>query len=220
MGKVLIIKGADFSEVAVAHEIVAPTVYYPVNDHIGSAGKDSYQEGDYYFRCQHGLSDQDSRVAGGGAGLFIKQNGESLRPSNLMAGDFVKIGGAYYTIEESANLGNQIAPYFGVKAVNLIFTNGTSYKYVDSSTIPNDYTSTLLKSCQISLVAGKTYVIFGFGSGNNYYTVAIVKKSNNSYVNLGDGQDINFIEYTAELGDVLYFSTNKIFISFIAEVVP
>lgn len=219
MGKVLIIKGADFSNVAVAHEVIEPTVFYPVNDNIGTAGLSSYQNGDYYFRCQHGLSNQNSGLTGANQGIFLKNNNEAVRPSNLTAGDFVKIKGAYYTIADVASyFGRIISPYYGVKSVGLNFTDGSAYKFVDSSTAPTNLENSSVRKCQTNLIAGKKYVIFGFGSSSNLYTVAIIKKSNNTYVNLGDGPEVNFIEYTAESGDILYFSTNKGVSAFIAEI--
>lgn len=220
MGKVLIIKGADFSEVAVAHEVVEPTVFYPVNNNIGIAGSSSYQDGDYWFRCQHGLSEQSATLVGNNQGLYTKQGGTAGRPSNLTAGDFVKIKGAYYTIKATDSyFGRLISPYYGVKSVDVTFTSGLAYKFIDSSTAPSDVSNSAVQRCQVNLSAGGKYVIFGFGSSSNLYTVAIIKKANNTYVNLGDGAEINFIEYTAESGDVLYFSTNKSFGGFVAEVV-
>ncbi len=218
MGKVLIIKGADFSQVAVAHEIVEPTVFYPVNNNIGSAGMAAYQNGDYYFRCQHGLSDQNAAAVGSNSGLYLKENGSTSHPS-VVVGDFVKIKGAYYKFDASESyFGRLISPYYGVKPINVEF-EANAYKFVDASTAPTEVSTANCHKGQVALEAGKNYVIFGYGSTASpaTYTVAIVKKSNNSYVNLGDGPDINFIEYTAESGDVLYFSSLNNVTGFIAK---
>lgn len=202
MGKVLIIKGADFSEVAVAHEIVEPTEYINVGDNYGTNGYSSYSEGAFYFRCQNGIDHQSSAIdSSAKCGLFEREDNTGVRPT-LEGGEIVKIGNLYYTIGSE---GYKITPYYGISSVPIELQSG-AYKFVDSSTAPTVVTNTALKSSSVNLTGGKSYVLYG--SGGSSFTLAIVKKANNTYVNLGDGLAFNYVEYTAEAGDVLYFSIN------------
>ena len=194
MGKNLIIKGADFSANAVAHEAVEPTVYYPVNDHIGPANYSSYQDGDYFFRCQHGLSNQSANLNSDNTGLWFKTNNTGIRPAELSAGQFIKIKGAYYKIEAiDYYFGQLISPYYGVKLIDVTFTSGIGYKFVDASTAPSDPLLSAINRCQVNLKAGCKYVIFGFGSSNGTYTVAIIKKANKLYRMITTDEENNLL---------------------------
>lgn len=208
MGKNLIIKGADFSANAVAHETLEPTVYTLVAG-IGSNDYTSYNEGDVYYRCNGALS-------ANACGLWKRVANDKERP-NLAINSVVKINNLYYKVATEGNI--YISPDYGLNKLTLSFVAGVGYLYVDEDTAPTQVSGDI-RSITTNLTASKKYVIYGVGGTT--FNVAIVKHSNGKYEELTPKQaGVKLIEYTALEGDTLYFShaTTSGNTQFIAEVV-
>lgn len=197
MGKILIIKGVDFSANAVAFEPIEPSVYTDVAG-VG-ATYTGYSEGQVFYRC-------NAAIERTGTGLFVKTASNRERTS-LAVGSKLKIGDLYYSVAGKNNI--FIEPYYGVSKLDVVYTSGTGYKFVDVSTTPNTVSGSY-KSCILNLQAGKKYIIYGTGTTSST-TVAIVKHSDNSYERLENTKaGLYFLEYTAAEGDVLYYTNYMI----------
>jgi hypothetical protein len=101
-------------------------------------------------------------------------------------------------------------PGFGLTELNISFTQKVAYKYVDENTAPEQLTANDTLSAVVNLEAGKKYIIYGVGTTSSS-NVAIIQHSNNTYyVPQPVQRGIKYIEYTAQDGDVLYFTTYKV----------
>lgn len=201
MGKNLIIKGADFSENAVAHEAVEPTVFIQTAGY-GPTGLTGYSDGDIYYRCSSAAS---ALADNGLEGFFKKENGAASRMTDI-GGQYAKLGNAYYQVT-STNV-KAIIPYYGVKEVPFEFTIRKGYIYVDENTAPTEKTdSNAICSAIIPLTQGKHYQFYGNGSPS--CNVLIVKKADGTYVavtpNKGGARFL--VDYTpSSAGEQAYFT--------------
>lgn len=192
MGKILIIKGADFSANAVAHEILEPTDYINIAGY--GATETSYSVGDVFYYCNGNLTLTN-------CGLYIKTD-SGKEKATFDIDTIVKINGLYFTVATAANI--YILPYYGLSSLNLTFDQRKAYKFVDENTEPTEVSGDYF-SCVLNLEANKKYVICSVGSTK--INVAIIKHSDGKFESLMPSQTgVKFIEYTAIDGDKLYFS--------------
>lgn len=200
MGKILIIKGADFSAVAVGKEIVEPTEFITIVG-FGPGGYTSYEEGDVYYRCQAGKDNEQANLDIGNQGFYKRIESTSSK-IEYDDGTIVKMDNLYYTVENS----KIINPYYGLKKVAIEIEEGKGYSFIDTSSEPSIVTDSRAKSAIVSLIKGKTYKIYTYGSSTRLITNAIVNQGG-EWVNLGGNNAINYITYTPqEDNEVLYIS--------------
>lgn len=203
MGKNLIIKGADFSANAVAHEAVEPSVFIQTAGY-GSGGVANYNDGDIYYRC----SDSTLSLASSPQiGFFRKENDSAVALTGI-EGQYAKLGNAFYQVASTDV--RTITPYYGVEEVSFEPTEQKGYIYVDENTAPAEKTdSAALQSAIIPLTQGKHYQFYGNGSSS--CNVLIVKKANDTYVAVtpNKGSTIHLVDYTpSSAGEQAYFTFN------------
>ena len=203
MGKSLIIKGADFSAVAVAKELTKPTIYTTVVG-FGPSGKASYSEGDVYYRCNNGTNNQ-STLDASQVGLYKVVNGEA---SKIVDSDIIlSMDGVFYkTLKVSTVLYNMLIPYYGLIKVGDWVASG--YKYVSKNAAPNEVSTVGYKHTMLTLKKNVTYKVYVEVPGNMSISPAIIKKKDGTYLELGSSKSCTYISYTAEDGDVLIASSN------------
>lgn len=186
MAKALIIKGADFSAVAVDHIVTEPQEYnelaYVGNNWTG----ESRVEGAYglYWTSQYQEID-------------VITNGQAVN-ANLENGTIVKYRGVYFTTQSNKYL----IPYYGIKSVETIWSSG-GYKVTEgdlTSVSDSDF-----RRCSFEAHAGETYHFLLYGAvGLN----EVIKGVGDVYTSLADigGGWGQYIKLTIEEDCTLYVS--------------
>lgn len=168
MAKALIIKGADFSDVAVDHIITEPQ---------------EYTELAYIGQTWSGESKVEGAVAlliqSSSYGFYTVSNGSTVAytfPDNSI----VKYQGNYYTTKSSKYL----LPYYGVKSVGTSWVSG-GYKLEDGEMA--EVSSSNLKRMSIDVHAGERYVFLLYGAAS---TTTIIKEVDGVYTSFADNTSV------------------------------
>lgn len=164
MAKALIIKGADFSDVAVDHIITEPQ---------------EYTELAYIGQTWSG----DSRVEGAIALLIQSSSYKFVTITSGSSADYtfpdnsiVKYQGNYFTTKSNCYL----IPYYGVKSVETSWVSG-GYKLADGEM--TEVSSSNFKRMSIEVHAGERYVFLLYGAAS---TTTIIKEVDGVYTSFAD----------------------------------
>ena len=181
MAKALIIKGADFSAVAVDHIVTEP------------------QEGEYIDVAYIGYSFQGEARVPGAIYLFIQNTNKkwsTINESN-QAVDYampdtsiVKYMGNYYKTS-----GIYLAPYYGVKSVGVQWAD-KGYKLTEGELSLT--TEASFKHCDINAKEGETYYILIFDAAA---ITAVVKDVDGTYTQIADNSGTNGLWAKVEVNE-------------------
>ena len=186
MAKALIIKGADFSAVAVDHIITEPQEYTELA-FIGTVWNDASRvEGAIALFVQSG-SYEFNKIVNGSAVAYTFPDGS-----------IVKYQGYYYTTNSSKYL----IPYYGVKSVEVAWETG-GYKLVNgaiSSVSDSDFKRTI-----INAHAGERYVFLMYGASS---ITSIIKEVDGVYTSFADNSTTAGLYRNVEIDEdcTLYLS--------------
>ena len=149
MGKSLIIKGADFSAVAVDVVVTEPTEYEVL---LGAGAAGDFGEGYYISQNKNGR--------------IYKKNGDgSYEPAELPAGTLLKYQGCYFVFNGNETW-PRISPHsYNLTKVNNFATRG-AYK-VESGAAVLDASVTSASCMAVQLAAGET-LVYNTCGGNTY----------------------------------------------------
>lgn len=169
MAKALIIKGADFSDVAVDHIVTEPQEYTEL-----AIITSSVWSGESRVEGAICLYIQSSSYA-----FNIITNGSAVEYT-FPDGSIVKYQGNYYTTKSSKYL----LPYYGVKSVETSWVSG-GYKLVDGEL--TTVSGSDFKRMSIDVHAGERYVFLLYGAAS---TTTIIKEVDGVYTSFADTSSI------------------------------
>jgi hypothetical protein len=179
MAKALIIKGADFSAVAVDHIITEPQEYTELA-FIGTTWNDASRvEGAIALFVQSGSYEFDKIVNG------------SAVTYTFPDGSIVKYQGNYYTTKSSKYL----LPYYGVKSVETSWVSG-GYKLADGEM--TEVSGSDFKRMSIDVHAGERYVFLLYGAAS---TTTIIKEVDGVYTSFADNSTTAGIYRNVEIDE-------------------
>lgn len=186
MAKALIIKGADFSDVAVDHIVTEPQEYTDLA-YIGQTWSgDSRVEGAICLYIQSGTYEFNKII-----------NGSAVEYT-FPDGSIVKYQGNYYTTKSSKYL----LPYYGVKSVKTSWVSG-GYKLADGEM--TEVSSSNFKRTSIEVHAGERYVFLMYGAAS---TTTIIKEVDGVYTSFADNTSTAGLYRNVEIEEdcILYLS--------------
>ncbi len=177
MAKALIIKGADFSDVAVDHIITEPQEYTELA-YIGQTWiGESKVEGAVALLTQSGLY-----------GFYTVSNNSTVAytfPDNSI----VKYQGNYYTTKSSKYL----LPYYGVKSTGTYWVSGG---YILEDGEMAEVKSSNFKRMSIDVHAGERYVFLLYGATS---TTTIIKEVDGIYTSFADNSSVTGLYLNVEI---------------------
>ncbi len=188
MGKSLIIKGADFSAVAVDVVTVEPTEYEVL---LGAGSASSFStEGYYLSNNNYGM-------------LYHREADGSAVKAELPAGTLLKYQGCYFIFN-----GNDVYPKISPHSYNLIKVNdfniSGAYK-VNEGTVSLDSGVSGTSCMKIQLVAGETLVYNT--CGGNTYPGLIIEQGNGTATEVDTRKTkYDIMLYTAAANVTAYIS--------------
>lgn len=165
MAKALIIKGADFSAVAVDHIVTEPKEYIELA-YIGSSWSDeSRVEGAIALLIQYSNNKGFVTISSGAVSDYTFEDNS-----------IVKYKGMYYK-----TLSNKyLVPYYGLTSVNVEWST-KGYKL--SSGTMSEVNDADFRRCQIEAKAGEVYYFILFGAGG---ITEVIKEANGEYTSVFD----------------------------------
>lgn len=195
MGKRLIIKGADFSLVAVNKEDTKPVDFINLAG-FGSKNKDHYNIGDTYYTISDGEGLNNAS--------FNKKTSESeVEILNFEDGKIIKIDDVFFSVINAEGK-PCLKPKYGLEEIK--YTEGVGHTNTNGAV--TEVNNDAVKGGVIPIVANTPYYIFGYGGSS--FILAFVKKQNGEVKNLSlIGSTETFIKYVPTEDETLYFSYNS-----------